>query len=169
VAKKTVEVELLPLPYGVTRQSLEAVDADVLRKAMFKGIYLTELLLFAQAENEAIRVTSTRVVMDQLSKSLFNPERMDKDWTDGGYDLETKIELLKVAKDMHKDGLKFLGDLHRSVASGLEAVKSIERHGSDGAPADKPSKKKATKEVRRLLEDEMAKRVREIEAKKSAS
>jgi hypothetical protein len=166
VAKKRDE---LALPYGVTRESLESVDAEVLRRAMFKGIYLTELLLFAQAEHEAVRIGSMRQVMDVLSTSLFDREMMEKSYTDGGYGLEMKLELLKVANDMHRGGLKFLGDLHRSVASGLEAVKSIERHGNDGVPADKPSKKKATKEVRRLLEDEMARRVREIEAKKSAS
>lgn len=158
----------LSLPHGVTLDDLEKVDADKLRKTMMKGIYLTELFLFNQASYEAQRLESTRHVMDVLSESLFDDERMSKVWADGGYDLETKVELLKLARDMNRDGLKFLGDLHRSVATGLETVKSIERHGEEGIPDDRPSKKKAVREMRQMLELEMASRVKELEGKNNS-
>jgi hypothetical protein len=157
----------LPLPYGVTRADLESVDVQKLKDAMVKGVYLVELLLFSQAEFEAQKLGSLRGVKEVLFDSLYDPERMSKTAQDGGYALDTKMDLLKLAHDMHKDGLKFLGDLHRNVATGMEAVKSVEKAAAqDKVPLEqKPSRKRAVKEARRLLEDEMARRVKEIEAK----
>jgi hypothetical protein len=163
----TAKRENLPLPYGVSREDLDKVDVDKLREAMVKGVYLTELLLFSQAEHEAARLQHTREVSDVLFGSLYDQERMSKSAAEGGYTLDHKIELLKLADDMNHRRLKFLGDLHRNVASGMEAVNSVQK-AADAAkvPADaKPSKKRAVKEARRALEDAMAERVRELEAK----
>lgn len=166
-AKKTKSLPM-PLPYGVTREDLESVDTEKLKRTMIKGVYLTELFLFAQAEVEAKRLGSTSHVMDVLSTSLFDDERMSKVWADGGYEIETKIELMKLARDINRDGLKFLGDLHKNIASGLDTVKNLERHGEEGTLEATPAKRKAVKEMRALIEIEMANRVKEIEGKKNS-
>lgn len=154
------------LPYGLTRDDLDEVDTDKLKQAMVKGVYLVEALLFSQAEHEASRLESTREVMDVLTASLYDTDKMTLTAQEGGYSLDTKIDLLKLAADMNKDRLKFLGELHRNVATGMEAVKSLERMKPEKGPlVDQPNRRKAVKEARRTLEDQMEKRVRELNAK----
>ena len=164
----SVKKDNLPLPYNVTREEVETVDVQKLKESMVKGVYLVELLLFSQAEHEARRLNNTGRVVDTLFDSLYDEERISKSAMEGGYTIDTKVELLKLANTMHNDKLKFLGDLHRNVASGMEAVKSIEKAAAqDKVPLEqKPSRRRAVKEARRLLEDEMANRVKQIEAKK---
>lgn len=158
--------EIIPLlPYGVTQDDIENADIDKLKSSMIKGVYLVELLLFSQAEHEAARLTSTRAVVDTLFTSLYDEDKMANTAQEGGYTIDTKVELLKMANDMNKDRLKFLGDLHKNVASGMDAVKNLERAKPDQGPVDQgPSRKRATREARKALEDVMAARVKELDS-----
>lgn len=162
--------EIMPLlPYGMTKEDLDNVDVDKLKSAMIKGVYLVELLLFSQAQHEAARLGSTREVVDILFSSLYDTEKMANTAAEGGYTIDTKLELLKLANDMNKDRLKFLGDLHRNVASGIETVKSLERIKPDQGPADQgPSRKRSVREAKRAIEDQMAARVKELDKEVSS-
>jgi len=152
------------LPEGISQEDLDAVDVDKLKDAMVKGVYLVELLLFSQAQHEASRLSSTRKAIDNLFSDLYDEDMLSLPSSEGGYTTNQKVELLKLADSLHGNRLKFLSELHKNVASGLDAVKSLERIKPDRGPLDQaPNRKRALKETRRAIEDAMAARVKELD------
>jgi len=142
----------LALPAGITAEDIENIDTEKLRKKMVQGVYLLEMFLFSQAAHESARVQGTRTVINSLQDSLFDEDRMAMSPLDGGYTTGQKIELYKAASRNLEQGLRFMQDLHKNVASGMEAVKNLEREAIQEAPVEKtPKNKKAVKEARKAI------------------
>jgi hypothetical protein len=156
----------LTLPYGITREEVDSVDATKLHDAMIKGAYLIEILLFSQAEHEALRISSTRQAIDKLFDDLYDESKLAGHHSETEYTTAQKVELLKLAHTMQNNQLKFMGDLHRNVTSGLDVVRTIQKTGNYKGPVEtRPSQKKAMREMKRKIEDAMQERVKELEAK----
>lgn len=138
--------------------NIDDLDTDALRDNMVKGIYMLESALFNQAGYECNRVNKTRCYIEKLETDLFSDDTLAR------MEPEDKIALYRQANGNMNSSMKFLQDLHGNIATGIEAMNSIENLKSRAKVkkiADRMDEKTdaGVLEVKQLIMDEIRARV----------
>lgn len=119
-----------PFALTISEEDLDNLDVSKLKDGMYKGIYALEAALFSQAGFEYHRVEKLRRVLTTLEVDVLNPAELSN---------MTRTEKLNFYNEMNRTmrhSMGFLSKLHDSVASGLEAVSSVEKHRSSKEKVD---------------------------------
>jgi hypothetical protein len=106
-------------------ESVKNLDVRVLRDMMLKGVYVTEAVLFSQANFEVKRIMKGRRLLNKLEAQIFSEEEMKK------LNPEQKLRLYYSQLQNMQGSLGFLSNLHANINSGLESVAKIEKLKED--------------------------------------
>lgn len=142
---------------NVTKEEIENIDTAKLRKVMLQGTYILELFLFSQASAESQRVSNNRIILKDLEERLFSEETLSR------LDGDDLLQLYKAVGTSLNNGLKFMQDLHKNVASSMETIKNIERISiqETNSLEDEPVSRKEVEAVRKMIKERIAQKVQE--------
>lgn len=111
-----------PFAVNVSAEDLETLDTTKLKDGMFKGIYALEATLFGQAGFEFNRMQKLQKTLTVLETDILSPEALAK------LNKQERLQFYEMVNRNIRHSRNFLGKLHDSVASGLEAVSTVEKH-----------------------------------------
>jgi hypothetical protein len=119
------ELDLMP-----STTDIQEINVATLKTKMVQGIYVLEAALFNQASAESERIARLRNFSSTLEKNLFDPA------TIALMDDRQKVQLYSIATDALNTSTNFLLNLHRSLASGVEAIATISAHKDESVKND---------------------------------
>lgn len=143
------------LDWDLDPEAIENLDVNKLKKSMLKGIYTLEFALFSQAGFEYERITKMREYLHTIEESLFNKEALSK------LDSKTKAVVYSTFSKNMGCSLNFLQDLHKNVASGLDAVSHIEKEKASQGSTEIKSKDTTVSDAKKMILELIKKRVKE--------
>ena len=121
---EVIETPTIALPREISIDDIENLDTEKLRDHMLKQIYVLEHYLFSQAGHESVMIASTRAAIKTLQEDLLNPDNMAM------MTKQQKILLFRQLSNNLNNSLRTLQYLHRDTASGLDTVRSLDKHSN---------------------------------------
>lgn len=113
------ELEIIPEDILEADKEVE-IDTSKLHEKILLGMVAVEKVLFGQAANERTRLANVTNALNRLEDDLFSSETMDM------MTIEDKMFLFNLATKAKNNSQKFLLELHKTAANGIDIANKIE-------------------------------------------